>query len=73
MVHVECYSGSRDAERPIAVHWQGQRLDVVQVLRSWRTPNGPAFEVLVASDHRLRLELDENSDCWCVSEIRVPV
>ena len=69
-VHVECYSGSRYAERPIAMHWQGQRLEIRQVLYGWRSPDGPAFDVLVAGDRRLRLELDENSDCWSVTEYR---
>ena len=29
--------------RPIAVHWQGKRLEVRQVLHSWHTPNGAGF------------------------------
>jgi hypothetical protein len=66
---VECYSGSRYAERPVAVHWQGQRLIVEQVLRSWRTPAGPGFDVLVADQRRFRLQLSEATEWWNVEEI----
>jgi hypothetical protein len=66
---VECYSGATYAERPVAVHRQGQRLVVEQVLRSWRTPAGPGFEVTVAGQRRLRLQLDEAVGFWDVQEI----
>ena len=66
---VECYSGAAYAERPVAVHWQGQRLVVEQVLRSWRTPDGPGFEVTVASQRKFRLQFDEATGTWDVQEI----
>jgi hypothetical protein len=69
---VECYSGSSYAQRPVAVHWQGQRLIVEQVLRSWRTPAGPGFDVLVADQRRFRLQLSEATDRWHVEEIIEP-
>lgn len=65
---VECYSGSRYAERPIAVWLDGKRLVVEQVVHAWRTPVGPGFEVVTAGGRRLRLELDEHSDTWSVAE-----
>ena len=64
---VECYSGANYAERPIAVQWQGQRRMVVQVLRSWRTPQGPAFDVVVLDGRKFRLAYDESSDTWQVT------
>jgi hypothetical protein len=66
---VECYSGATYAERPVVVHWQGQRLVVEQVLRSWRTPAGPGFEVTVAGQRSFRLQLDEATGIWNVQEI----
>ncbi len=69
MQAVECYSGSTYAERPVAVHWQDGRLAVEQVLRSWRTPAGPGFEVAVADQRSFRLQLDEAADVWNVQEI----
>jgi len=66
---IECYSGATYAERPVAVHWQGQRLAVEQVLRSWRTPAGPGFEVTVAGQGRFRLQLNEATGTWDMQEI----
>jgi hypothetical protein len=66
---VECYAGTRYAERPVAVTLGGQRLSVIEVLSSWRTPAGPGFDVLVTGDRRLRLQLDEASDRWAVTEL----
>ena len=64
---VECYSGATYAERPVAVHWQGQRLVVEQVLRSWRTPVGTGFDVILAGGHRLVLEYSEVNESWTAS------
>lgn len=63
---VECYSGSTYAERPVAVHWQGQRLAVEQVLRSWRTPAGPGFDVIVTGGQTLVLDYCTANDLWTV-------
>ena len=70
-VQVEYYSGSRYAERPIAVHWQGKRLEVRQVLHSWRTPDGPGFEVVVADEREFRLLYDEKHDRWSIVDTEV--
>lgn len=66
---VECYSGSSYAQRPTALHWQGQRLAVPEVLRTWRTPGGPGFDVIVVDGRRFRLEWYEPADVWKVQEI----
>lgn len=66
---VELYSGTRYGERPTAVMVAGQRLPVDEVLGSWRTPSGPGFDVLVAGGRRLRLQLDEASEQWTVTEL----
>jgi hypothetical protein len=68
IVSVELYSGTVYAERPLACYWQGRRLEVSQVLRSWRTPAGPGFDVRVADGRRFRIELDESSDAWTIQE-----
>lgn len=63
---VECYSGSTYAERPVAVHWQGQRLVVEQVLRSRRTPVGIGFDVIITGGHTLELDYCTAQDLWTV-------
>ena len=35
---VECHSGYEYAERPVALHWQGQRLEIESVEAEWRIP-----------------------------------
>ena len=68
-VHVECYSGSRYAERPIAMLWQGKRLEIRQVLNSWRTQDGPGFDVFVVDGRNFWLMYDERCDSWTVVDM----
>ena len=70
-VHVECYSGSRYGERPIAVYWQGQRLEIRQVLHNWRTPGGLRFDVVVDDERKFRLLYDEKYDIWSTVDMEV--
>jgi hypothetical protein len=42
---VECYSGSVYPERPTALYWQGQRLEIEKVQQAWQTPQGRHFRV----------------------------
>ena len=62
--HVECYSGSEYAEYPRAFDWQGQRLEVEDVLQRRRTPSGKAFRVQVTDGHVYDLFYDEMSQAW---------
>jgi hypothetical protein len=63
-VSVECYSGARYAERPVALTWRGERLSVESVERAWQTPDGPAFTVRVADGRSLELIYDVSQDRW---------
>jgi len=63
---VECYSGSEYAEYPRAFDWQGQRLQVDEVLQRRRTPPGKAFRVLAADGRVYDLCYDEMSQAWQV-------
>lgn len=65
---VECRSDSEYAGRPLAFFWQGQRLEVSDVLAQWRTPRGKAFRVRVLGDLVFELFYDESFDTWTVSE-----
>jgi hypothetical protein len=62
-IQVEAYAGASYPERPTAVWWQGQRLDVTQVLRSWRTPDGLHFLVEIAEIGRAEL-IYQDEDGW---------
>ena len=63
---VECYAGHRYPERPRAFLWQGERLVVEEVERSWRTPEGLAFRVRAADGRRFTLAYDEATNAWDV-------
>ena len=45
LTQVECRSDSEYAERPLAVYWQGERLEIVEIISRWRTPDGKWFRV----------------------------
>lgn len=61
---VECYAGYRYPERPRALLWEGERLEVAEVERRWRTPSGPAFRVRMHDGRRFTLAYDEAADAW---------
>lgn len=63
---VECHSGYTYGERPLALHWEGRRLEVRQVLARWRTPQGPCFRVRLEDDRCFDLSYQEASDQWKV-------
>ena len=63
---VECHSGYAYAERPLAVHWEGQRLEVTAIEAEWRTPTGRSFRVRTQSGQRFELTYAELDDRWQV-------
>jgi hypothetical protein len=65
---VECYSGGEYAERPRALHWQGLRLEVSEVLRSWRSLEGVRFLVRAADDRVFELGYAIETDAWSILE-----
>jgi hypothetical protein len=66
---VECHSGYEYAERPVAVHWEDERLDIEDIEDRWRIPGGKCFRVRVSSGRRFELFYGELYDEWRVNEI----
>ncbi len=64
---VECHSGYTYAERPIAFHWEGERLEIVDIKNRWRIPGGLRFRVNVADGRVFELFYGELYDEWRVS------
>jgi hypothetical protein len=64
MVAVECYSGARYAERPVALTWCGERLSVESIERSWRTPDSLTFIVRIGDGRRFELTCQLFDDRW---------
>jgi hypothetical protein len=63
-VNVECYSGARYAERPVALVWRGEQLSVESVERAWQTPDGPAFTIHTSDGRRFDLTYNSSTDQW---------
>lgn len=61
---VECYSGQTYAERPRAIRWEGERLEIIEILIRWRYPGGRRFRVRVEDDQIFELSYDEISNQW---------
>jgi hypothetical protein len=66
---VECYSGSRYGERPLALHWQGECLEIEKIEIRERRPQGWYFRVLAGSGRIFDLLLDEGKDSWEIKSI----
>jgi hypothetical protein len=63
VVSVECYSGARFAERPLALTWNDERLSIESIERAWQTPDGVAF-VVRADGLRFELTYLSVDDQW---------
>lgn len=61
---VECYSGSRYGERPLAFHFDGKRHIVASVLRQWRISEGLCWRIITDDELRFDLIYLEAEDNW---------
>jgi len=65
---VECLSGYTFGDRPIALHWDGERLPIVEIVARWRLPDGRQFRVRVEDDRTFELFYNEQADKWRIHE-----
>jgi hypothetical protein len=63
---VECHSGYEYAERPVALVWDGERLEIEAVEAGWRIPGGKRFRVRVKDGRVFELFYGELYDEWRV-------
>jgi hypothetical protein len=66
---VLCHSGFEYAERPVALYWEGQHLEICEILGRWRTQGGKRFRVLTRDDQIFELFYDESSKIWRIKEM----
>lgn len=66
---VECHSGCEYAERPVALHWEGERLQVEIVEDRWRIPGGKCFRVRTTDGRRFELFYGELYDEWRINPL----
>ena len=63
---VECYSGQTYAEHPRAIHWEGERLAVIEIEGRWLSPKGRHFRARVQDGRVFEILYDEGQDEWHV-------
>jgi hypothetical protein len=66
MANVRCYAGASYPERPVAFEWEGQWLEVAELIRQARVPEGLLFEVLAEDGRKYRLDWDPRNDEWVI-------
>jgi hypothetical protein len=67
MCLVECHSDQTCADRPVALYWQSQRLEVVVILSSWHTPQVKHFLVRTTQNQVFALFYSEYNNTWDVA------
>jgi hypothetical protein len=66
---VECRSDHEYAERPLALTWQDQRLEIAEILARWRGPGEKGFRVKTVDGQAFELTYREIPDEWLVQPI----
>ena len=65
---VECHSGYEYGERPIALTWKGERLEVTTILDRWRIPGGKCFRVETRDEQVFEITYVELYDEWRIHQ-----
>jgi hypothetical protein len=66
---VECRSEVEYAERPLALTWQGQRLEIAEIVASWRGPGEKGFRIKTVEGLAFDLAYHEFPDEWKVKPV----
>jgi putative sterol carrier protein len=66
---VECHSGFTYADRPVALTWEGQRLEIAQILTEWRTPEKSHFRVRTSDGREFELAYSQAMDTWEIENL----
>lgn len=66
---VECRSDSEYAERPLALTWEGRRLEIAEILASWRGPGEKGFRVKTVEGLAFELAYRELPDEWQIQPL----
>jgi hypothetical protein len=65
---VECLSSQTYAERPVALTWNDQRLEITEIKTRWRTPEGWGFQVCTADGQIFEVFYGESKDEWRIQQ-----
>ena len=67
---VECRSDSEYAERPLAIFWQGRRMEIAEIVASWRGPDEKGFRIKTVEGTAFDLAYHEIPDEWHIQPIQ---
>ena len=65
---VECRSDHTYAQRPRAIHWQGERLVVKIIEAEWQTPHAKHFRVRTTDLQIFELAYHAQKDQWGIHQ-----
>lgn len=63
---VECYSGQAYPERPRTFEWEGERLEITEILSRWRTPETTHFRIRIEDGRSFELIYHDPEDHWTI-------
>jgi len=66
---VECHSEYEYAEKPTALTWEGRRLEIAEIVASWRIPGVKCFRVRSADGQNFELLYGELYDEWRINPL----
>jgi hypothetical protein len=66
---VECRSDAEYADRPLALMWQGRRLEIKEILERWRSPDQKGFRIKTTEGQAFELIYREIPDDWQIHPI----
>ena len=61
---VECRSEYEYAQRPLALIWEGERLEIISIINSQRAPEGKRVRVQTIDENIFDLTYSELDDNW---------
>ncbi len=67
-VRVDCYSGSRDAERPYRVRMGEADLPVREIMDRWHDPDAAYFKLLCNDGNIYIVKHDFDGDRWTLTQ-----
>jgi hypothetical protein len=71
-IQVECYSGHEYAQRPVALWWERERVEVVALLAEAHRPGAKRFTVETQDNRRWVIEYHFDLDSWTLIEMIIP-
>lgn len=68
-IRVECHSGYAYVDRPAALYWEENRLEIGEIIQRWRTPSGWTFLVHTRNNRTFEISYDISLDSWFGREV----